>query len=80
MICNIRDYREHHFRGECISAIAEPAWHDNSRPDSDRAEIGPEALDYDRREGIPLADTIAGAKALPDHVTLYLYDAGSGTA
>jgi hypothetical protein len=30
----------------------------------------------DYREGIPPADAIAGANALPDHVTLYLYDAG----
>jgi hypothetical protein len=69
MICNIRDYREHHFRWECIRAIVEPAWDHNSRPDSDRAEIGPDALDDDRREGIPPADALAGASALPDHAT-----------
>jgi hypothetical protein len=76
MICNIRDYREHHFRWECIRAIVEPAWYHKSRPDSDRAEIGPDALDDDRREGIPPADALAGANALPDRVTLYLYAAG----
>ena len=79
MIFNIRDHRERLFRWKRINAIVEPTWHDEVVPDSDQAERGPDDLVYDQREGIALADAIAWANALPEHVTLFLYDAGSGT-
>jgi hypothetical protein len=40
---------------------------------------GLDELVIDRRDGISLADAIAWANSLPEHVTLFVYDAGSGT-
>src|SRR5262245_48468334 len=79
MICNIIDRRKRPFRWKRINAIVEPTWHDEGVPDSDQAERGPDDLVYDQREGISLADAIAWANSLPESVTLFLYDAGSGT-
>jgi hypothetical protein len=79
MIYNIRDSRKQPYRWKRINAIVEPTRHDNEKRDSDQAEKGPDDLIYDQREGISLAEAIAWAQNLPEHVTLFLYDAGAGT-
>lgn len=79
MLVNIVDNREHRFRWKCINAILEPASHDNSCKDSDRAASAPDATPYEDREGISLAEAIAWANTKPHEVTLFLYDEGCGT-
>ena len=80
MIENIIDRRKRQHRWKHINAIVEPTWHDNDGgPDRDQSERGLDDIVYDQREVISLADAIAWADALPDRVTLYLYDQGGGT-
>jgi hypothetical protein len=79
VIENIIDRRQHQYRWKCINAIVEPTCHDNDVADSDQSERGPDDIVYDQREDISLADAIAWANALPERVTLFLYDQGKGT-
>jgi hypothetical protein len=80
MIENISDRRKRPHRWKRISAIVEPTWHDNDGgPDRDQSEPSTDDIVYDQREAISLAGAIAWANSLPDRVTLFLYDEGSGT-
>jgi hypothetical protein len=79
MICNIIDRRKHCYRWERINAIVEATWHDNSNPESDKAERAFDDVVYDQREDISLSDAVAWANGLAGCVTLYLYDQGRGT-
>lgn len=80
MILNIIDRREKPYRWRHINAIVEAAWHDNSVPDSDQAEVSYEEPAYDELKGISLAEAVRWASALPIEVTLYLYDPGHPVA
>jgi hypothetical protein len=80
LIWNIIDRREHQYRWKRINAIIEATWHDNSRKNSDQAEVDDNAVAYDARTGISLAEAIAWATANPYPVTLYLWDEGRGTS
>jgi hypothetical protein len=76
MILNIIDHRERPYRWQRIKAIVEPTWHDNGVRDSDHAARGLDDFIIDHREDVSLAEAIAWANGLAQHVTLYLYDAG----
>lgn len=78
MIENIIDSRKSRYRWQRINAIVEPTWHDNEKADADKSDRGPDDIVYDQREGISVTEAIAWAAALPDRVTLFLYDRGSG--
>lgn len=79
MIWNVIDRRARVYRWKAITAIVEPVSHDNSCPDSDRAdEPGQGYFHFDQRAEISLADAVVWAQSLPFAVTLYLYDLGDG--
>jgi len=81
MIWNIIDRRDHPYRWKNINAIIEAVEHDNSCVDADQAPeaLPMEVIDYDRREGVSVADAIAWASDQRCAVTLFLYDASRGT-
>lgn len=56
-----------------INAVVEPTWHDNKVADSDRAEPATDESEYGERSGLPLAEAITWAQALPCAVTIHLY-------
>jgi hypothetical protein len=66
------------FRWKQITAIIEPTRHDNGADDADQADDKGDSLVYDHRPAISITDAIAWATAIPEDVTLYLYDLGSG--
>ncbi len=79
MIWNIIDRRMRRYRWKAITAIIEPVSADNSCQDSDQAEESDrEALAYDQKAEISLADAVVWAQSQPVPVTLYLYDLGEG--
>jgi hypothetical protein len=79
VILNIIDRRKHPYRWKLITAIIEPASHDNSVADADQAsDPDGEFSSYDQRAEISLADAVTWAQSEPFQVTLYLYDLGQG--
>jgi hypothetical protein len=81
MIWNIIDRQRRPYRWKLVNAIIEGVEHDNSCADADQAPEAPpmEAIDYDKREGVSVADAVAWANAQRCRVTQYLYDDGKGT-
>jgi hypothetical protein len=82
MIWNIVDRRRRPYRWKRVNAVVEAIEHDNSCPDADEApESAPHlAVDYDALEDVSVEQAIAWACQQRCPVTLYLYDAGAGTA
>jgi hypothetical protein len=78
MICNIIDRRVRIYRWKAITAIVEATYHDNSCADSDIAAESVDAIVYDERASISLADAVLWAQSMSCDVTLYLYDQGKG--
>lgn len=82
MIWNIIDRRERPYRWRRVNAIVEAVEHDNSCADADQApESEPFVIvDYASLEAVAVHEAIAWANQQRCPVTLYLYDAGRGTA
>jgi hypothetical protein len=78
MIFNIVDRRKHPYRWRAVTAIVEPTHHDNTVDGADQVCNDPEAIIYDLRAEISVADAISWAQTLPYAATLYLYDLGRG--
>jgi hypothetical protein len=78
LIWNVIDERKRRYRWKRINAAAEPVWHDNSCPDADEAERCAGESEYEKRQGITLAEAIAWASGMSYPVTLFLYDEGCG--
>ena len=78
MIWNIIDRRTRPYRWRTVTAIMEPAYHDNSCADSDQAEDTIDDIIYEEREEISVADAVTWAHSLAFPATLYLYDLGQG--
>ena len=81
MITNIVDQRKRPYRWQCVNAIIEATWHDNSCADADQADPKPEHdLDYAERSSISVAEAIKWASEQKAEVTLFLYDQGEGAS
>jgi len=81
VILNIVDRRRRGHRWKRVNAIVESTWHDNALPDADIADRDlTHSLDYAQCQNVALSDAVAWAQAMPDGVTLYLYDEGRGTS
>lgn len=78
MIWNVIDRRTRRHRWKCINAIIEAVEQDNACEDADQAPSDPNAITYDQREAVSVADAITWAQSEPSAVTLYLYDEGDG--
>ena len=65
MIQNIIDRRTRNYRWLRVDVIAEPTWHDNSCPDSDRAIRDDREPGYAARTGISLAEGVNWVQAMP---------------
>lgn len=81
MIWNIIDRRKRPYRWKRVNAIIEAVESDNSCSDSDQAARADamEAIDYEERERLSVAEAIKWANEQHCSVTLYLYDEGAGT-
>jgi hypothetical protein len=81
MIWNIIDRRNRPYRWKRVNAIIEAVEHDNSCADADQPPETPalEVIDFDKREGVSIAEAVAWADAQRCPVTPYLYDDGQGT-
>ena len=77
MIANIIDNRKRRFRWKHITAVVESSEHDNAIEDADQSECDPDAIVYDARTGLSVADAITWANAFSCSVTLFLYDLGT---
>jgi hypothetical protein len=80
MILNVIDKRNRPHRWQCIDAIVEATFHDNTVQDADQAETESETVDYADLIEVSVADAIAWASKFEGGVTLYLYDVGSRIA
>jgi len=79
VIWNIVDRRKRRYRWKSVNAVVESVENDNACSDSDQAPIDAHIQsDYDERRAIPVLDAVTWAHALPNAVTLYLYDEGDG--
>lgn len=82
MLTNIVDRRKRPYRFMKINAVIEPARHDNSVKDSDKAKPSRKMdkawIGYDEKEHVSLADALMWATNHKDEVTLYLYDQNDG--
>ena len=78
MIWNVIDRRTRRYRWKRINAIIEAVEQDNACEDSDQAPNDPDAITYDEREALSVAEAITWAQSESSAVTLYLYDEGDG--
>ena len=79
MIWNVIDRRNRRYRWKRINAIIEAIENDNACEDADQAPHDPDAIIYDQRESISVAEAVSWATEQTCAVTLYIYDEGDGT-
>ncbi len=79
MLVNIIDNRKHPYQWRQITAIAEPAWHDNRCKEADQVRERPiPDWSYDEYKNTSVGGAIHWASEKPGLTTLYLYDLGDG--
>lgn len=81
MLVNIVDKRTNSYAFKQITAICEPAWHDNTVQGADRIDRElprDDSWSYDELPITTLEEALDWAKNKPGKTTLYLYDLGDG--